>query len=69
MRSIKHYEDVRRLLALLVAPGDTAEALDALEDAMARHVPGLVWLRVTPELAPLRSDPRFASLLQRLDGP
>jgi pentatricopeptide repeat protein len=53
----------------LAAMGDADGALDALEYAFAHHSPGLVWLGVTPELASLRSAPRFSALLERMHRP
>ena len=37
-----------------------------LEECYRRHDTGLRWIKVDPKLDPLRSDPRFDSLLQRL---
>jgi TolB-like protein/Flp pilus assembly protein TadD len=48
------------------ALGDTTEAFASLEKAMASRSYGLVWLKVDPRFDPLRSDPRFKDLLNRL---
>jgi TolB-like protein/Flp pilus assembly protein TadD len=66
-------DDVRRdgvgryEIALVYAGlGENDQAFHWLEDAWRAHDVGLVYLRVDPCLDPLRSDPRFADLLQRI---
>ena len=46
--------------------GETDRAFEYLERAYKEHFSGMVWLKVTPELDPLRADPRFQSLLERV---
>lgn len=46
--------------------GDRNEAFQWLDAAFRAHDVGLVYLKVDPCLDPLRSDPRFAVLLQRV---
>ncbi|MHB8499418.1 MAG: winged helix-turn-helix domain-containing protein [Candidatus Acidiferrales bacterium] len=47
--------------------GRKEEAIGSLEQAFNNHLPHLIWeLPASPELDPLRSDPRFADLLARL---
>ncbi|MGH9605837.1 MAG: TPR end-of-group domain-containing protein [Terracidiphilus sp.] len=46
--------------------GDRNQAFQWLDDAYRAHDVGLVYLKVDPCLDPLRSDPRFALLLQRV---
>lgn len=48
------------------ALGDNDEALEWLERAYQQHSPNLAFLRVDPPLDPLRSDPRFKALVQRV---
>ncbi|MGE5357731.1 MAG: TPR end-of-group domain-containing protein [Bacteroidales bacterium] len=48
--------------------GDKESAFRCLEEAFARRDPGLLLLRVDPDVDNLRSDPRFAALVRRL-GP
>jgi len=46
--------------------GDKDQAFNWLEAAYRAHDVGLVYLKVDPCLDPLRSDPRFTDLLQRV---
>jgi len=46
--------------------GNADKAFEYLEKAAAAHYSGMVWLKVTPELDSLRSDPRFNDLLRRV---
>jgi eukaryotic-like serine/threonine-protein kinase len=47
--------------------GRKEEAIRSLEQAFNNHLPYLIWeLPASPDLDPLRSDPRFAALLARL---
>ncbi|MGH9942623.1 MAG: tetratricopeptide repeat protein, partial [Pyrinomonadaceae bacterium] len=48
------------------ALGETDESLALLEEAYEQRDAWLVWLRVDPVLAPLRFDPRFMSLVNRV---
>lgn len=56
-------------MILYAGMGDKERALTWLEKAMEERVPSLVWLKVHPELDPLRSEPRFAGALTRLGFP
>ncbi len=49
--------------------GKKDEAIGALEKAWIVRDPGLTWMKVDPLLDPLRSDPRFQALFNRLDFP
>jgi len=53
-------------LALL---GDRDTAFGLLEHAFETHDRGMVWVRVNPRFDPLHSDPRFTSLLERMNYP
>jgi TolB-like protein len=44
-------------------------AFEWLDRALEQHDPGLTYLKYDPLLGPLRADPRFAALLQRLKLP
>jgi tetratricopeptide (TPR) repeat protein len=61
----------RRVDPLLLAwaylgPGNKDQALAWLESAYSQHSPELVALKVNPGYDPLRSDPRFKDLLERV---
>jgi TolB-like protein/DNA-binding winged helix-turn-helix (wHTH) protein/Flp pilus assembly protein TadD len=49
--------------------GDNDQAVNWLEKAFADRSNGLVFMRVEPELDPLRFNPRFLALQQRLNFP
>ncbi|MDX6695821.1 MAG: eukaryotic-like serine/threonine-protein kinase [Blastocatellia bacterium] len=46
--------------------GEPEEAFQCLEQTFAEQDAWLTWARVEPQLDPLRDDPRFAHLLQRI---
>lgn len=46
--------------------GDRNHAFAWLDKAVEQHSFWLTWLKLDPRLDPLRSDPRFSHLLQRL---
>jgi hypothetical protein len=46
--------------------GDTDLALEWLEKAYAKHDQFLIYLKVDPNMDPLRSDQRYADLMRRL---
>jgi serine/threonine-protein kinase len=48
------------------ALGDFDHAFDRLEQAFHAHSAGLIYLHVDPGYAPLRGDPRFADLVERI---
>jgi hypothetical protein len=49
--------------------GKNETAMTWLEKAYADRSNGLVFLKVEPELDPLRSNPRFVALQQKLNFP
>jgi serine/threonine-protein kinase len=51
---------------VFVALGDHERALAILEDAVWRKSPTVLFLRLDPRFAPLRGEPRFIALVQRL---
>ena len=54
------------LAAVHAALGQTDQAFAALEDAYQHRAEWLSYLKVDPQLDPLRRDQRFAALLQRM---
>jgi eukaryotic-like serine/threonine-protein kinase len=54
---------------IFAALGDKEAAFNQLEKAFRENACGIVSLRIDPHLDPLRSDPRFAEMLSRLDLP
>ena len=61
-RYVPSYEVARVYVAL----GDHDAAFAWLDRALADRSHSMVFLRVDPQLAPLRRDPRFATLLERV---
>ncbi len=49
--------------------GDKDQAFAWLEKAYEEHSGPLIYLKVSPDYDPLRSDPRFQSLLRRMNFP
>jgi hypothetical protein len=48
------------------ALGDLDEAFIRLEKAYREHRDRMMWVKVDPQLAPLRADPRFHDLVRRM---
>ena len=46
--------------------GEKEQALALLEECQRRHLPGLGRLKVDADFDPIRSDPRYKSLLKRV---
>ena len=57
------------LAMIYVGLHEDGRALDALEDAYAKHDWVLVWMSVARMMQPLRTQPRFIQLMQRLNLP
>jgi hypothetical protein len=53
--------------AVLAALGQTDEAFAALEDGFRSRAEWVGYLKVDAQMDPLRSDPRYASFLTRLN--
>jgi len=62
----RRYVSPADIAKLHIALGDTERAFAAMEDAYAERRGWLAYLRIEPWLDPLRSDPRFATFLERL---
>jgi tetratricopeptide (TPR) repeat protein len=52
-----------------LALGERETALDLLSQAVASRDRAVLWMGVDPRLDPLRTDPRFQTLLTRLGRP
>lgn len=68
-QSKKEYVSPYYIATVYVALGRHDVAMDWLEKAFADRSNGLVFLRVEPELDPLRAQPRFIALQQKLNFP
>jgi hypothetical protein len=68
-QSKKQYVSPFYVAVVYIALGKTETAMDWMEKAFADHSNGLVFLKVEPELDPLRSNPRFIALQKRLNFP
>jgi predicted Zn-dependent protease len=55
------------LAIALLAAGEKDRALAAVRQSVEMHVPSMVWLKSTPELAEVRSDPRFAAAVSLME--
>jgi TolB-like protein/Flp pilus assembly protein TadD len=51
---------------IYLALGQKDEAMKWLESSYAKHQPDLNWVRVDPDLRPLRGDPRFEALAEKI---
>jgi hypothetical protein len=58
-----------RVAMLSALAGDTAQALTWIERAYAEQVPALIFLRVVPEFAGLRTNPRYLRVEQGMHFP
>lgn len=56
-------------VAVWTALGETERALDLLEELFEARNPNVIFLRVVPWVDPLRGDPRFERLVERLNLP
>lgn len=60
------YESEYMRAVLEASQGDTDGAFQSLDAAVNRRLSRAIWMRVDPDLDPLRRDPRFDSLLRRV---
>jgi TolB-like protein/DNA-binding winged helix-turn-helix (wHTH) protein len=67
--SKKQYVSPFYVATVYLGLGKNELAMNWLQKAYADRSNGLVFLKVEPELDPLRSDPRFISLLDKLNFP
>jgi len=68
-RSKKQYVSPYYIAVVYLGLGKNELAMDWLEKAFADRSNGLVFMRVEPELDPLRNHPRFAALEARMNFP
>jgi serine/threonine-protein kinase len=68
-RSKRTYVQPTVIASAYALAGEKDRALDWLEKAYLERDSQLVYLRVVPELDPLRNDPRFQDLLRRMNLP
>lgn len=64
--SQKRYVSAYHVALIHCGLGEFERAFEWLEKTFVDHDAWLIWLRVEPQLDPLRSDPRFADLLRRI---
>ena len=55
-----------QLAQIYAGLGDRTQALDWLERAYREHSLWMAWLKVDPMLVPLRAEPRFKTLLEKM---
>jgi eukaryotic-like serine/threonine-protein kinase len=65
----QHHTPPYFLGVLYAAVGENDQAFASLEKGCRERDPYLVWLKVSPAVDPLRSDPRFQGLLDQLGFP
>ena len=61
---VSNYEFV--MAKLYAGLGERDKAFDLLAKACEKHLARAIWMRVDPDLDPLRSDPRFDQILRRV---
>jgi Flp pilus assembly protein TadD len=66
MLTKRSYISASEIAAIYAGLGERDRAMDWLEKAAEDRAFHLVYLKVRPEFAPLRSDPRFEGLLRRI---
>jgi tetratricopeptide (TPR) repeat protein len=65
-RAQEHYVGPHHFALVYVGLGDRSAALDALERGFEMRDVGMNWIKVAPAFAPLRDEPRFIALLDRM---
>ena len=68
-RSHHHYVFPSVFANAYLGLGDKKQALAFLERAYEERDPGLFYLKVSPLLDPLRSEPQFQALMHRMNFP
>jgi hypothetical protein len=49
--------------------GEKDKALAELDKAYEKRLSSLCWLKIEPQMDPLRSDPRYQELLRKMNFP
>jgi serine/threonine-protein kinase len=65
-RAQEHYVAPHHFALVYIGLGDTSAALDALERGFEARDAGMNWIKVAPPFAPLRDEPRFVALLEKM---
>ncbi len=65
-RERRTYESEYMRAVVLASLGDKNAAFQSLDAAISRKLSRAIWMRVDPDLDPLRQDPRFDALLRRV---
>jgi serine/threonine-protein kinase len=65
-RASSRYVSPTHLALAALATGESERAVDYLEEAATVRAPDVIWTPVRPGFAPLRGQPRFEALVQRL---
>lgn len=68
-RARREYVPPAAMAIICAALGETQTAVDLLEQAYEKRDVTMVWLKVRHHFDPLRGDPRFQQLLQRMNFP
>jgi hypothetical protein len=68
-RSKREYVSACGLSKLYVTLADREQALQLLQTAFEARDPQMLFIKVDPELDPLRSEPRFQELIRRMNFP
>jgi len=64
--SKQQYVSAYEVATIYVALGNNEQAFQLLEEAYGEHSFHLVYLNVSPQFKPIRSDRRFQDLVQRI---
>jgi DNA-binding winged helix-turn-helix (wHTH) protein/tetratricopeptide (TPR) repeat protein len=67
--SLRKYVSPYSMLMIHLGLGEHEQVFDLLEQLYLERNDWLVWLKVSPELKPLRNDPRFKDLMRRVGFP
>lgn len=63
----RRYVSAVQIAAIRIGLGETDQAHESLEQAYENRDVELVWLKINPIFDPIRSDPRFVDLVERVN--